>query len=103
VGKLLRFVARAVDLGVTKLPVIAALSPAFLVGGELAPATPVHLFLNSRRLVMNEMLISMGISIVLTAIKESFKSPTAKSKLKAALLKVRNQINSLYAGDTDFQ
>jgi hypothetical protein len=52
---------------------------------------------------MNEMLIDMGISFVLSAIKESFKNPAKKAQLKKAMLKVRNQINLLYAGDADFE
>ena len=51
---------------------------------------------------MNDLLLNMGISFVLTAIKESFKNPTKKAELKKAMLKIRNQINLLYAGDEDF-
>ncbi len=51
---------------------------------------------------MNDLLLNMGISFVLTAIKESFKNPLKKAELKKAMLKVRNQINLLYAGDEDF-
>ena len=51
---------------------------------------------------MNDLLINMGISFVLTAIKESFKNEASKAKLKAAMLKIRNQINLLYVGDPDF-
>ena len=51
---------------------------------------------------MNDLLLNMGISFVLTAIKESFKNPAKKAELKKAMLKVRNQINLLYAGDEDF-
>ncbi len=38
----------------------------------------------------------MGISFVLTAIKESFKNEKRKEELRKALLKVRDQINMLY-------
>lgn len=51
---------------------------------------------------MNDLLLNMGISFVLTAIKESFKNPKKKEELKRAMLKIRNQINMLYAGDPDF-
>jgi len=51
---------------------------------------------------MDNMLLNMGISFVLTAIKESFKNPAKKEQLKRAMLKIRNQINALYAGDADF-
>lgn len=43
--------------------------------------------------------ISMAISIVLAAIKESVKNPKKKQELQAALLKVRDQINMLYPED----
>jgi len=52
---------------------------------------------------MNDLLLNMGISFVLTAIKESFKNKTKKEELKKAMLKIRNQINLLYAGDADFE
>lgn len=45
---------------------------------------------------MNDYLITMGISFVLAAIKESFKNPQKKEDLKKALLKIRDQINLLY-------
>lgn len=51
---------------------------------------------------MSDLLLNMGISFVLTAIKESFKNPARKEELKRAMLKIRNQINLLYAGDPDF-
>ncbi len=52
---------------------------------------------------MDDMLLQMGITFVLTAIKQSFKNPTKKAELKKAMLKVRDQINLLYAGDVDFE
>lgn len=45
---------------------------------------------------MNDMLVSMGITFVLAAVKESFKNPERKEQLKKALLKVRNSISALY-------
>ena len=48
---------------------------------------------------MEDFWVSMGINIVLTAIKQSVKSPKMKKSLKAALLKVRDQINLLYPGE----
>jgi hypothetical protein len=44
----------------------------------------------------------MGISFVLTAVKESVKNPARKAELKKALKKVRDSINLLYADDPDF-
>ena len=51
---------------------------------------------------MDNLFINMGISFVLTAIKDSVKNPKKKEELKKALLKIRNAINMLYAGDEDF-
>lgn len=48
-------------------------------------------------------LIHMAIALVLAAINEAVKNPMRKAALKRAMLKVRNQINLLYAGDEDFQ
>lgn len=52
---------------------------------------------------MDAFYIDLGISIVLSVIKQSVKNPKSKANLKAALLKVRNAINALYAGDEDFE
>ena len=51
----------------------------------------------------NDFLINMGITIVLTAVKNTFKSSSAKAKYKAAMLKVYNAIKVSFAGDPDFQ
>ncbi len=45
---------------------------------------------------MLDFWVSMGINIVLTAIKQAFKNPEMAEQLKKALLKVRDQINILY-------
>jgi len=45
---------------------------------------------------MEDFFISMGINIVLTAVKQAIKNPELSAKLKKALLKVRDQINILY-------
>lgn len=50
----------------------------------------------------NDFLISMGISLVLQALKSSVKNEKSKAKLKAAMLKVFNAIKSLYGDDSDF-
>lgn len=52
---------------------------------------------------MNDLFLNMGVSFVLTAIKESFKNPVKKDELKKVMLKIRNQINLLYVGDPDFE
>lgn len=51
---------------------------------------------------MDEFLLQMGITTVLTALKQSFKNPAKKEQLKRAFLKIRNSINALYADDPDF-
>ena len=48
---------------------------------------------------MDDILINLGISAILTAIK----NPKKKQELKKALLKVRNAINAAFAGDPDFE
>ena len=45
---------------------------------------------------MDNLLVNMGISFVLTAIKESVKNEKKKADLKAAFLKIRNAIDALY-------
>jgi len=52
---------------------------------------------------MEEYFINMGINLILTALKTSFKSAGARAKYKAALLKVFNGIKTTFAGDPDFQ
>lgn len=45
---------------------------------------------------MEDFLVSMGINVVLTCIKQAFKDPKKAASLKKALLKIRDQINLLY-------
>lgn len=52
---------------------------------------------------MNSLFLDLAISTILSTIKSSFKNENSKAQLKRALLKVRNQINLLYAGDADFE
>ena len=52
---------------------------------------------------MEDFLLNMGITTVLTAIKQSVKNPEKKATLKKAMLKIRNSINALYADDPDFE
>jgi hypothetical protein len=47
---------------------------------------------------MEDMIIQMAITIILSSIK----NPAKKAALKKAMLKVRNSINLAYAGDPDF-
>lgn len=48
---------------------------------------------------MEELIIQMAITIVLSTIK----NPAKKAQLKKAMLKIRNTINASYSGDPDFQ
>jgi len=51
---------------------------------------------------MEDLFLNLGITTILTAIKSSVKNEKKKAQLKAAMLKVRNSINALYATDPDF-
>lgn len=46
-----------------------------------------------------DMLLSLGITILLTYIK----NPEKRAEIKKVALKVRNSINAAYASDPDFQ
>lgn len=48
---------------------------------------------------MDDLIISMAISVILSTIK----NPKKKLELKRAMLKIRNTINLAYASDPDFQ
>lgn len=45
---------------------------------------------------MESILFDLGVSFVLSAIKEAFKNPQKKELLKKALLKIAFQIELLY-------
>lgn len=45
---------------------------------------------------MSDFIISLGINLVLSAIKEAVKNPKKAESLKKAFLKVRDAINALY-------
>lgn len=47
---------------------------------------------------MEDMIITMALSIILLTVK----NPAKKASLKAVMLKLRNAINNVYAGDPDF-
>ncbi len=47
---------------------------------------------------MNDLLIQMAVSILLSTVK----NPEKRAELKRAMLKVRNQINLAYQDDPDF-
>lgn len=48
---------------------------------------------------MEDLLINLGITLILSAIK----NPAKKDALKRAMLKVRNAINAAYVDDPAFQ
>jgi non-canonical (house-cleaning) NTP pyrophosphatase len=48
---------------------------------------------------MDSWIFDMAIALVLSTIKTAVKNPAKKESLRRALLKVRDQINLLYASD----
>lgn len=52
---------------------------------------------------MDSFFFDLAVLTVLSAIKAAFKSEEKREALKKALLKVRNQINALCYGDSDFE
>ncbi len=46
-----------------------------------------------------DLLLQIGVTIIL----QSIKNPEKRAALKKVMLKVRNSINTAYAGDPDFQ
>ena len=50
-----------------------------------------------------DFFVSMGVSLVLAALKEFVKNPAKKVEMKKAMLKVYNGIKATYADDPDFQ
>ncbi len=45
----------------------------------------------------------MGVTAILTALRDSFKSEPAKAKLKPAMLKIAGVIFALWGEDTQFE
>lgn len=52
---------------------------------------------------MQDFLIGMALSVLFQALKASVKNPQSKTAMRAAFLKLFNQIRALYADDPDFQ
>lgn len=52
---------------------------------------------------MNNFWIPMALSVLFEVLSETVKNPQSKAKLKKALLKLRNAINTAYFDDPDFQ
>jgi hypothetical protein len=48
---------------------------------------------------MEDYLMSMAVSVILSTIKLALKNPAKAASLKAALLKIRAQIDILYPGE----
>lgn len=51
---------------------------------------------------MNDLLLNLGITTLLEALKESFKNAQRKAKLKAVMLKIAASIQATYGDDPDF-
>lgn len=51
---------------------------------------------------MNEFLLDLGISAVLTSLKLAVKNPERKEQLRRVMLKIYTQIVIVYAGDESF-
>jgi hypothetical protein len=48
---------------------------------------------------MNDWVFDLGISVILSAVKNAIKNPDRKEAYKRALLKVRDAINILYLSE----
>ena len=51
---------------------------------------------------MKDFWVEMAISVILAVLKQTVKSPEKKAELKKSMLKVRNNIDVVYADDEDF-
>lgn len=51
---------------------------------------------------MENILFDLGISAILTALRESFKNAQRRAKLKAVMLKIAASIQAVYQDDPDF-
>jgi len=50
----------------------------------------------------NDFLISMGLSVLFTCLKQFVKNPGSKETMRSAFLKLRNAINAAYSDDPEF-
>jgi len=51
---------------------------------------------------MGDFWVDLALSVVFSTFKQVVKNPAKKEQLKKAMLKLRNMINAVYAGDADF-
>lgn len=51
---------------------------------------------------MDSFWVDMALSVIFSVLKQVIKNPGKKTDLKAAMLKLRNTINTVWAGDPDF-
>ncbi len=51
---------------------------------------------------MQEFLIDLGISAILTTLKLAVKNPTRKAEIRRVMLKVYTQIGIVFSADSDF-
>ena len=51
---------------------------------------------------MGDYFVDMALGIIFSALKVLVKNPKRKGQLKKAFLKLRDAINTAFAGDSDF-
>lgn len=51
---------------------------------------------------MESILLDMGVSFVLSALKAAVKNPARKAELKKVMLKIYTVIGTVFADDSDF-
>jgi len=52
---------------------------------------------------MENVLFDLGISFVFTGLREASKNPAKKAALKKVMLKIKTQIELVFADDPDFK
>lgn len=51
---------------------------------------------------MNDFLLDLGVSAILTALRSAFKNPQKRNQLKKVMLKIYTQIGLVFSGDSEF-
>lgn len=51
---------------------------------------------------MNDFLLDLGISAILSALRSAFSNPYKRNQLKKVMLKIYKQIGLVYSGDSEF-
>lgn len=52
---------------------------------------------------MFDFLFDLGVSVILTVLRESIKNPQRKAEVRRAMLKVWTQIGIVFGADEEFQ